>query len=139
MRGASHSAESGIDLIEVARVRRLLQENPAAWLGMSTPLERRSWPGATGAACVLAGKEAILKALQGPGADEVNWQEMELLPGPPLRISFHSALAGWVQQHRPGRWLGTVAACGSLAVAWMMWLPDEEARDCGRRRPDSFR
>lgn len=139
MTDARHTAETGIDLVEIDRVRRLLQENPAAWQGMSTRRERQCWRGVAGAACVLAAKEALLKALQGPGADEVDWQQMEVLPGPPLQIALHGELADWARQHRPGRWLGTAAAGRSLALAWVMWLPQEGSGAPLSGHPDSFR
>jgi len=131
MTAALQAAETGIDLVEIDRVRRLLRENPAAWLGMSTPRERQYWHGVAGAACVLAVKEALLKALQGPGADEVDWRQIEVLPGPPLQIALSGELGLWAQQHRPVRWVATAAASRSLAVAWVMGLPIS----C----PDSFR
>ena len=137
MTKASHAAETGIDLVEIDRVRRLLQENPAAWQGLSTRRERECWRGLAGAACVLAAKEALLKALQGPGADEVDWRQMEVLPGPPLQISLSGELGVWAGRYRPGRWLATAAVCRSFAVAWVMWLPPETGRPIAR--PDSFR
>lgn len=137
--GARQAAETGIDLVEIGRVRRLLRENPAAWLGMSTGRERQCWPGVRGAACILAAKEALLKALQGSGADEVDWQQIEVLPGFPLHITLHGELAAWARQHRSGRWLGTVAATRWLAVAWVMWLPQEISAGRVINPPDSLR
>lgn len=73
----------GIDLIELARVRRVLERHPQRFLArVYTPTEVAFCRGRIGElAARFAAKEAVMKAL-GTGVRGVAWREIEVLPNP---------------------------------------------------------
>jgi phosphopantetheinyl transferase (holo-ACP synthase) len=111
------SCVSAVDLITVERVRRLLAENPAMLDSLCSPVERTEWRGERGMAELLALKEAALKALGGPGADEANWLEIEVRRWP-VRLRFAGALSSAAE--RAGKWHGASGSTARLAVAWVV-------------------
>ena len=113
---------SGTDLIATARVRRLLAENPGAWLGLTTPEERLEWRGERAGACLLAAKEAVLKVLD-VGADEADWREIEVAVSPSCRLQFSGQLAQAAAALGSGHWFCCTAAAADLAIAWVVWQP----------------
>jgi len=74
----------GIDLVDLARVRRLLADKGDKAMHRFFSEEERSYlgtrPDATGhAAARIAAKEAVYKAMQSlPGARAVGWREIEI-------------------------------------------------------------
>ena len=84
--GATHAV--GIDMIEIERVRRVLERHPQRFLQrVYTPEEAAFCRGrVTELAARFAAKEAVMKAL-GTGARSVAWRDIEVLPdrrGKPL-------------------------------------------------------
>jgi holo-[acyl-carrier protein] synthase len=73
----------GIDVIEIARVRRALERHAGRFLErIYTPLEIAYCKGRLGElAARFAGKEAVMKAL-GTGVRGVSWKDIEILPNP---------------------------------------------------------
>ena len=73
----------GIDIIEIARIKKAVTKNPAFWERILTPEEKQYCQSKgellaiTSLAGRFAAKEAILKCL-GTGLGEVSWQEMEI-------------------------------------------------------------
>ena len=103
----------------VPRVARLARENPAALQGLLTERERGWWRGARQQARVLACKEAVLKAGDGPGADAIEFHDLEIEPvGAALQLHWHGAL----RAHPMARasWRITSGATRRLAVAWAL-------------------
>ena len=87
----------GIDLVEIARVRRVLERHPIRFLTrVFTPHEIAYCRGRIGElAARFAAKEAVMKAL-GTGVRGISWREIEVLPndrGKPLVILHHKAEA----------------------------------------------
>jgi holo-[acyl-carrier protein] synthase len=83
---STHSV--GIDMIELARVRKVLQKYPRRFIDrVFTPAEAAFCRGRVPElAARFAAKEAVMKAL-GTGARSVAWREIEVLPdrrGKPL-------------------------------------------------------
>ena len=86
----------GIDIIEVARIREVLQRTPRFRERVFTPAERtycdsRGAVAAQHYAARFAAKEAALKALQTGWSDGIAWQDIEISAkqsGAPV-ISFH--------------------------------------------------
>ncbi|MHB8735173.1 MAG: 4'-phosphopantetheinyl transferase superfamily protein [Terriglobales bacterium] len=110
---------SGVDLVEVARVARLARENPIALAGLLTERERGWWRGTRQQARVLACKEAVLKAGDGPGADEVEFHDLEIEPvGATLHLHWHGALRA--HPMAAAAWHVTSGVDGGLAVAWAL-------------------
>jgi len=74
---------TGVDLIEINRIRRAISRNGERFLArIYTPRERRQVEGDFSAlASRFAGKEAVAKAL-GTGIGAVSWQEIEILRKP---------------------------------------------------------
>lgn len=75
----------GIDLLEVARVRRLLDQYGDRFVGRwFTPAEvdwcRESGSRSAAFAAVMAGKEAVWKALRLESPGPVPWRSLEVLP-----------------------------------------------------------
>lgn len=110
---------SGIDMVTVARVRRMVDEAPGLLERLCSHEERRQWIGARRLAELLAAKEAAIKALNGPGADAVNWHEIVVEPGPRVRLRFTGELAGWAAA-LDARWHCSTASTRSLAIAAVM-------------------
>jgi holo-[acyl-carrier protein] synthase len=73
----------GIDVIEIARVRRVLERHPGRFLErVYTPLEIAYCRGRVSElAARFAAKEAIMKAL-GTGVRGIAWRDIEVLPNP---------------------------------------------------------
>jgi holo-[acyl-carrier protein] synthase len=71
----------GIDVIEIARVRRALERHPARFLQrIYTPGEIAYCRGRTSElAARFAAKEAVMKAL-GTGVRGISWRDIEILP-----------------------------------------------------------
>lgn len=110
---------SGVDLVEVARVARLGRENPAALEGLLTARERGWWRGPRQQARLLACKEAVLKAGEGPGADALEFHDLEVEPlGAGVRLHWHGALRD--HPMATARWHLSSAATRGLAVAWAL-------------------
>jgi holo-[acyl-carrier protein] synthase len=86
----------GIDMIEIARVRRVLDRHPDRFLNrVYTPPEIAYCRGRLGElAARFAAKEAVMKAL-GTGVRGIAWKEIEILPnfrGKPL-VTLHGNAA----------------------------------------------
>lgn len=73
----------GVDVIEIARVRRVLERHPARFLErVYRPSEVAFCRGRLAElAARFAAKEAVMKAL-GTGVRGVSWREIEVLPNP---------------------------------------------------------
>jgi holo-[acyl-carrier protein] synthase len=73
----------GIDVIEIARVRRVLERHPERFLErIYTPLEIAYCRGRLSElAARFAAKEAVMKAL-GTGVRGIAWRDIEILPNP---------------------------------------------------------
>src|SRR3954451_16895051 len=71
----------GIDVIEIARVRRVLERHPQRFLErIYTPLEIAYCRGRVSElAARFAAKEAVMKAL-GTGVRGIAWRDIEILP-----------------------------------------------------------
>lgn len=85
----------GIDVIEIARVRRVLERHADRFLErIYTPLEIAYCRGRISElAARFAAKEAVMKAL-GTGVRGVSWRDIEILPNPrgkPLVILHRTA------------------------------------------------
>lgn len=85
----------GIDLIEIARVRRVLERHPERFMTrVYTRLEMIYCRGRVNElAARFAGKEAVMKAL-GTGVRGISWREIEILPnerGKPLVVLYGNA------------------------------------------------
>ncbi len=115
----------GIDLVEVARVARLLERHGPRFLERCfTPRERREAAGRVEAlAARLAAKEAAMKAL-GCGRDGVGWREVEVVRtasgAPQLRLHGRAR-----RRARALGWAGwqvslthTRTAAAAVVVAW---------------------
>lgn len=77
----------GTDIVEVARVARLLERPGGDFLQRwYRPAERQVCSThedpALAAACLLAAKESILKAVGGPSPDAPPWRDIEVLLDP---------------------------------------------------------
>ena len=86
----------GIDVIEIARVRRVLERHPERFLmRVYTATEAAFCRGRVSElAARFAAKEAVMKAL-GTGVRGISWREIEVLPNPrgkPL-ITLHGKAA----------------------------------------------
>lgn len=104
----------GVDIVEVGRVRRLLEEHPRAEREIFTDRERIYCAGKRNRlahlAARFAAKEAVLKALGtglGPG---VRWTDVEIRNDSIGRPSVH--LAG-----RPAELLAQMAATAQISVS----------------------
>src|SRR5215472_14890923 len=87
----------GVDVIEIARVRAVLERHPARFLArVYTPGEVRHCRGRIAElAARFAAKEAVMKAL-GTGVRGIGWREIEILPnrrGNPLVLLHGKALS----------------------------------------------
>jgi holo-[acyl-carrier protein] synthase len=110
--------QTGIDLVEVARLESALERWPRLAQRLFTDEERRyaaSRPHpADSLAARFAAKEATMKAL-GQGWPKVSWQDIEIVRGdgrPELRLTGRAAaLAG------DGRLAVSLAHDGGIAVA----------------------
>src|SRR6476661_7339724 len=73
----------GIDVVEIARVRRVLERHPQRFLErIYTPLEIAYCRGRVSElAARFAAKEAVMKAL-GTGVRGIAWRDIEILPNP---------------------------------------------------------
>lgn len=111
----------GIDIVEVARVRRLLDRYAdrfaTRWF---TPAEIRwaHWEGppALGLSAVLAGKEAVWKSLGLSGDGPVPWRSLEVLP---------DAMGGQVALppglvERPTTFEVSISTQEHLVMAWVL-------------------
>jgi holo-[acyl-carrier protein] synthase len=119
----------GIDLIEVARVQRLLRRNgERALRRLLTDAERQyvtSRPDpAPHVAARLAAKEAVYKALQSlPDARGIAWREIEVVRGeegrPEVRLNGSAARIAAKQGgiHLSVSLTHTASAAGAVAVA----------------------
>ncbi len=87
----------GIDLIEIARVQRVIERHGARFLErIYTPIELAYCRGrASELAARFAAKEAVMKAL-GTGVRGVSWRDIEVLPNPrgkPIVTLYRTAAA----------------------------------------------
>jgi holo-[acyl-carrier protein] synthase len=92
----------GVDLVEVARVDRLLAEHPVAAERLFTPRERSQSRGGAHLAGRFAAKEAVLKALGtglGPG---MRWTDVEIVRGARGRplVELHGEVAALARRRR---------------------------------------
>ncbi len=88
---------TGIDIVEIDRVERVLDRHPERFLArVFTPAEVAHCRGRVSELAVrFAAKEATMKAL-GTGIRGVAWRDIEVLPnrrGKPLLLLHHSAAA----------------------------------------------
>ena len=86
----------GIDVVEITRVRRVLERHPERFLArVYTPSEVAYCRGrGSELAARFAAKEAVMKAL-GTGVHGISWREIEVLPnirGKPL-VTLHGKAA----------------------------------------------
>jgi holo-[acyl-carrier protein] synthase len=92
----------GVDLVEVARLDRLLAEHPLAAERLFTDRERRQCRGGAHLAGRFAAKEAVLKAFGtglGPG---MRWTDVEVVRGARGRplVELHGETAALARRRR---------------------------------------
>lgn len=115
----------GVDLVEVARIQRMLEEHPERFRErVFTPAER-AYAEAGGRrrgeryAARFAAKEAAFKALGTGWRSGIAWTDAEVVHGPDgaptLRV--HGALAEAAKARRVDRWMLTLTHTDALAMA----------------------
>ncbi len=108
----------GTDVVDVARLGRLLARTPALGRRLLTPAER-GLPLASQAARVAA-KEAVAKALGAPPG--LSWQDAEVLRGahgrPELRVTGRAATTA--EQLGVRAWHLSLTHDGGLALAFVV-------------------
>ena len=92
----------GVDLVEIARVDRLLADHPVAAERLFTARERRQCRGGAHLAGRFAAKEAVLKAFGtglGPG---MRWTDVEIVRGAAGRplVELHGEVAALARRRR---------------------------------------
>jgi holo-[acyl-carrier protein] synthase len=96
----------GVDLIEIARIRRALERYPGFRERCFTDAERAycdSRPNpAQHYAARFAGKEAIGKALGFGVARAFAWRDVEIKGRPKPAVSLSGRVAGWAERVRAG-------------------------------------
>lgn len=114
----------GVDLVEVARIERLLAEHGERFLERCfTRDERRQWQAAGGRAEHLAGrfaaKEAVLKALGTGWRHGIAWTDIEVLPDDAGRpgVGLTGQAARFAAAAGIARWMLSISHSGGFAVA----------------------
>lgn len=118
----------GVDLVEVERVRRLLEDNPAAEAELFTPREIGYCAGRRNRyahlAARFAAKEATLKALGTGLGPRLRWTDVEIRNEPLGRPRLHLHGAAADLAGAPGSWTGEVSLShtGDYALAQTVLL-----------------
>ena len=120
----------GVDIVDVARLERLLERWPRMAVRLFTEAERayadeRHHPGQHLAARYAA-KEATFKAL-GTGWPWIGWHDVEVVPGGGSHGGPRLALAGAAAEHAGGaRALVSLSHDGGLAIAQVLLVKGQE-------------
>ena len=115
----------GIDLVEIARIGRMLDEHAERFLERCyTPRERQYADASPRKrlerlAGRFAAKEAILKALGTGWRDGIAWTDMEILPDPLGRpvLNLAGQAASIAVKHGIGGWTLSISHTDSLVIA----------------------
>jgi holo-[acyl-carrier protein] synthase len=129
----------GIDVIEIARVRRVLDRHQGRFLErVYTPLEIAYCRGRISElAARFAAKEAVMKAL-GTGVHGISWRDIEVLPNPrgkPL-VRLHRSAAARAESI--GLHQLDISLTHSRAYAIASVVGETTHMDAGERAPRSL-
>lgn len=118
----------GVDIVDVARLERLLEQWPGMAARLFTDAER-AYAGARQRsgqhlAARYAAKEATFKAL-GTGWPSIGWHDVEVVPGGGSKGGPTLALTGAAAQHANGaRAMVSLSHDGGLAIAQVLLVTD---------------
>lgn len=120
---------TGVDLIEVDRIRRVVEEHEERFLKRVFTSRELDEAGSNYAslAARFAAKEAVAKAL-GTGIGAVAWQEIEILRGPEREpiLCLHGAAQSLAQALNLKVWSISLSHTHEHAVAFVVALGDEQ-------------
>lgn len=120
---------TGVDLIEVDRIQRVVEEHEGRFLKrVFTPRElAEAGNNYASLAARFAAKEAVAKAL-GTGIGAVAWQEIEILRGPERepKLCLHGAAQSLAQALNLKDWSISLSHTHEHAVAFVVALGDEQ-------------
>ncbi len=120
----------GIDVVDVARVARILARNGEHAMARLLTADERAYCAtqagpARHVAARLAAKEAAFKAFQSAGArGRLGWREVEVRREPhgEPTLAFHDRAAGWMRELAVARALVSLSHSDTQAVAIVVLL-----------------
>jgi holo-[acyl-carrier protein] synthase len=129
----------GIDAVEVARLRRLLERLPRAYERLFSDQERRYCDGYADPfpryAARFAAKEAVGKAL-GIGIIGFVWREIEVLSGGKPRVALHGLVAQIARRLGVSRVELSLSHTGGMAYATAVAVRDAAGPHAGAGRDE---
>ena len=129
----------GIDVVEVARMQRLLERLPRAYERLFSDQERRYSDGHADPfpryAARFAAKEAVGKAL-GIGIIGFVWREIEVLSGGRPRVALHGLVAQIARRLGVTRVELSLSHTGGMAYAMAVAIRDAAGAHAGAGRDE---
>ena len=116
---ASRPTGIGVDLVDLRRVRRFLQDHPKSFFRLLSPVEKKLWsarkPTALDFARLFAAKEAFFKALGGSWMGLEGFERFEVSCSRRSRFTVQSLPSGKCGE---GRFFRVPNAVGAEVICW---------------------